>query len=551
MKNLRHSKLLSFAIIGVSALVLTGCGAQKHDSSAQKDKTVSVSAGSTINTMDSSLNTDMYGAQNLFNTMEGLYRFTGKKLEPGVAKSIAKPTDGGKKYTIALKHTKWSNGDPVTANDFVYAWRRIVDPKTGSQYSYIYSGIKNADAIVAGKKAPDTLGIKALGKYKLQITLEHPIPYFNTLVTGSQFLPINQKTVATLGDKYGLTSKGMIFNGPFKLENWKVGDTEWHEVKNNSYWNAKNVKLNQLKYYYIADPNTGLNLYDTKVLDRYQDLSGDSARQLSHNKDFKTTPQNSTSFLEMNEKTHPYFKNAKLRQALSLTINRNETSNNILGKTGLPAHQLTPSNMSKNPTTGTDFTNEPAIVADRKYTEYNPEKAKQIWLEGLKETGQKEINVTLTADNTDTTKKVAEYLQSNMEKDLPGFHMTISSVPFKTRMQRQANKSFDMITGSWMADYPDPTNFLDLFTTGNSNNDGSWSNKQYDALVKKAETTDANDPQARWQDMIQAQDILTKEQGVITTYQDNSAALTKPDVKGFTSTPTGMYDMGAVYKTNK
>lgn len=548
MKNLRYSKLISFAIIGVSALVLTGCGAQKHDSSSPKDKTMAVSSKATITTMDSSLNTDQYGAQNLNNTMEGLYRYTGKQLKPGVAKSIAKPTDGGKRYTIELKHTKWSNGDPVTANDFVYAWRRICDPKTGSQYSYIYSGIKNADDIVAGKKAPDTLGIKALGKYKLQVTLEHPIPYFDTLVSGGQFLPINKKAVDKMGDQYGLTSKGMIFNGPFKLENWKVGDTEWHEVKNKSYWNAKNVKLNELKYYYIADPNTGLNLYDTNVLDRYADLSGDSARQLAHNKDFKTTPNNGTYFLELNEKSHPYLKNEKLRQAMSMTINRDELCNNILGKTGLPAHSLVPSKMSKSPTTGVDFTDEPSAIADRKYTEYNPELAKKLWQEGLKETGQKQINLTLTADNTDTTKKMAEYLQSNMEKDLPAFHLNISSVPFKTRLQRQVSKNFDMVTSAWVADYPDPTNFLDLQTTGNSNNDGSWSNKEYDEAVKKAETTDANNPEARWNDMLKAQHIITKEQGVITTYQDNGAALTKPNSKGFNITPTGIYDMGAAYK---
>lgn len=547
MKSFHHRKLFSLAILGVAALSLAGCS-QKKDNSASAKKTVSVSSNASISTMDSSLNTTLVGAQELSNTMEGLYRYSGNKLEPGVAKSIAKPTDGGKKYTIDLKKTKWSNGDSVTANDFVYAWQRMVDPKTASQYSYIYSGVKNADDIVAGKKKPDTLGIKALNKYKLQVTLEHPIPYFDTLVSGAQFYPLNKKAVTASGSNYGITSKGMVFNGPYKLENWKAGDTEWHDTKNNSYWNAKNVKTDQLKWYVITDPNTGLNLYDTNMLDRLNNLGGDAAHQLSNNKDFSTTPQNSTYYLETNEKKFPFMKNKKLRQAMALSINRDELSNIILGKTGIPAHSVVPQDMSKNPKTGVDFTDEPSAKADRKYTNYDPAKATKLWQEGLKETGQKNVDFTFTTDDTDTTKKMSEYIQDTMQKNLPGLKITLSNVPFKTRVQRQSTKNFDMIGAAWIADYPDPTNFLDLFTKGNPNNDGSWENAQYDKYVKNSETKDVNNPEKRWNDMLAAQSIITKEQGAIPVYQNTNAALTKQNVKGFEQTPTGLYNMVDVYK---
>ncbi|USS88335.1 peptide ABC transporter substrate-binding protein [Fructilactobacillus hinvesii] len=548
MKFFRHHKLISVALVGAAALTLTGLINPAHAADGGDKKSLSVSAKAPINTMDSSLNTDAYGAQSLNNTMEGLYRYTGQKLKPAVAQSIAKPTNDGKRYTIDLKKTKWSNGDPVTANDFVYAWQRMVDPKTGSQYSYIYSGIKNADAIVAGKKKPTELGIKALGPYKLQIDLDHPIPFFDTLMSSSQFYPLNKKVVEKLGDQYGLSSKGMVFNGPYKLQNWKVGDTEWTDVKNDSYWNAKNVKLNKVKYYTIADPNTGLNLYDTNVLDRYQNLNGDTARQLANSKEFGTDPSNSTYYLELNQKKIPALKNQKLRQAMSLTINRKDLANIILGKTGIPAHSLVPSKMSKDPQTGQDFTKTDQALADQKYTAYNPTLAKKLWQEGMKETGQKELNLTFTADNTDTTKKLAEYLQNNMEKDLPGLKLTISSVPFKTRLQREASGEFDMSTSAWNADYPDPTNFLDLATTGNPQNNGKYSNKAFDQQEKAATTTNANNPAARWQNMQNAQHILTQDQGIIPMYQDTTASLTKPGVCGFNITPTGQYDMAAVYK---
>ncbi|KRM90220.1 peptide ABC transporter substrate-binding protein [Fructilactobacillus florum] len=547
MKRLKHPKFFSFAMLGVVAVALAGCS-QQSSSNTPRNKTVAVSSKDVISTMDSSLNTDQIGSQNLNNTMEGLYRYRGKQLKPAMATSIAQPTNNGTVYNINLRHAKWSNGDPVTAHDFVYAWRRIVDPKTGSQYSYIYSGIKNADAIVAGKKKPDTLGIKALGDHQLQITLEHPIPYFNTLVTGSQFLPINQRSIKKAGNTYGISSKEMAFNGPYKLVNWKVGDTEWTEVKNHSYWNAHHVQPKAIKYYTIKDPNTGLNLYDTNQMDRYQDISGDSARQLSNRHDFGTDLTSSTFYIEMNQKKLPYFKNAKLRQAISLTINRDELSNNVLGKTGTASHSIVPRDMTHHKTTGTDFVKEPSALADQQYTSYNPKKATKLWQEGLQETGQKELNLTMTTDDTDTAKKQAEYLQNSFEKNLPGLKVTISSVPFKTRIQRQSTHDFDLIVAAWNADYPDPTNFMDLFTTGNPQNDGQWSNKEYDHYVKAAETTDINNPELRWKDMLQAQHIITKEQGVIPLYQVTSASLTKSNVHNFKITPTGLYDMASVIK---
>ncbi|MCI1285530.1 MAG: peptide ABC transporter substrate-binding protein, partial [Pediococcus pentosaceus] len=280
--------LLALLPIFLFALVLSGCG-----SSAEKDNkdTLSISSSDVIATMDSSMNTDVIGAQNLTNTMEGLYRYDGKDLQPAIAKKVVKPTNGGKVYTFHLRHTKWSNGKPVTANDFVYAWRRTVDPKTASQYAYIYTGIKNADKISAGKKPVNSLGIKALDKYTLQVTLEDAIPYFNTLMASSTFYPQYKPAVEKAGKQYGLKSKGMVFNGPFKLVNWSVSSNSWTEVKNNSYWNAKAVKLKKLKYYVVKDANTGLNLYDTNRINRLEKLGGDTARQVSNYKTFSMDKQ--------------------------------------------------------------------------------------------------------------------------------------------------------------------------------------------------------------------------------------------------------------------
>lgn len=537
--------LLALFPIFAIALILSGCG-----SNTEKDdkKTLSISSSDVIATMDSSMNTDVIGSQNLSNTMEGLYRFDGKKLQPAVAKKIVKPTNNGKTYTIELRHTKWSNGKPVTAQDFVYAWRRTVDPKTASEYAYIYSGIKNADKISAGKKPVNTLGIKALNKYKLQIDLDTPIPYFNALVVNSPFLPLYKPAVEKAGKQYGLKSAGMVFNGPFKLTNWNVSDNNWTEVKNNKYWNAKKVRLNKVEYYVVKDANTGLNLYDTNRINRLQQISGDTARQVSSYKSFSISETASNYYLELNQKKYKFFRNKKIRQAISMSIDREQLTDNILGKTGGIEDTLVPTKMSYNPKTGTDFTKEKTLDSVNKYSEYNPKLAKKLWKEGLKETGQKDLSFTILGDDTDAAKKQNEFIQGQMMKTLPGLKISLQNVPFKSRLDKSISGDFDMVVSAWTADFPDPISFLDCFTTDSSINDGKYSNKAYDALVKKSKTTDANDEDARWQDMLEATKILTEDQGAVVLYQLNQANLTKSNVRNYRISPNGGYNLVTAYK---
>ena len=543
MKSKKY--LLALLPIFLFALVLSGCG-----SATEKDSkdTLAINSGDVIATMDSSMNTDVIGAQNLTNTMEGLYRYDGKTLKPAIAKKVVKPTNNGKTYTFNLKHTQWSNGKPVTAQDFVYAWRRTVDPKTASQYAYIYTGIKNADAINAGKKPVNTLGIKALDDYTLQVTLENAIPYFNTLMASSTFYPQYKPSVEKAGKKYGLSSKGMVFNGPFKLTNWNVSKNSWTEVKNDKYWNAKEVKLKKLEYYVVKDANTGLNLYDANRINRYEKLPGDTARQVSNYKTFSMDKQTGNFYIELNQKKYKFFRNAKIRRAISMAINRKQLTENVLGNTGSIEHTIVPVGMSYNPETGVDFTKEKTLQDSSQYTEYNPKEATKLWKEGIKETGQKNLEFTLLGDDTDGSKKQNEYLQGQLQKNLPGLKVTLSNVPFKSRLDKSSSGNFDMVVTGWNADYPDPVTFLDIFTTNNVQNNGKYSNPEYDALINKSKTTDATDENARWQDLLDATKILTDDQAAIPLYQANQANLTRSNVHGYNITPNGSYNLVTAYK---
>ncbi|MDN6635720.1 MAG: peptide ABC transporter substrate-binding protein [Lacticaseibacillus paracasei] len=534
---MKVKRLVAGAMVFASAALLAACGSKSSSSSSE---TFNRMEKDVISTMDNAHITDVISGQAAVDTGDGLYRYKGKKLEPAVATKVVKPTNNGLTYTFNLRKTKWSNGDPVTAKDFVFAWKRAADPKTKSEYAYLFSGIKNADDITAGKKAASTLGVKAEGDYKLVVTMDRPVPYFSTMMVNPVFFPLNQKTVDKYGKKFGTQSKYLVFNGPFKLTNWNGTGNSWDEVKNTSYWNAKQVKLDKIHVQVVKDSNTAANLFATKKLDDAV-LTGEIAKQHAKDKDYVGDKQGRTTYLDMNEEKVPDFKNLKLRQAVAMAINRDEFANKVIGDGSFGISTITPENSGSNPKTGEDFSKESKTVQT-----YDLKKAKQLWAEGLKEVGKSGEDVTLTTDDTDVAKKSAEYLQSALEQ-LPGMKVSISSVPFKTRIQRSLDGSAQFILSGWQGDFPDPISFLDLYTTGNTYNFSHWSNKQYDDLIKASKGTDANSETKRYDDLLKAQELLSKESPVATLYQTVQGHLRNPKLKGATFSPANMYNFVGAY----
>lgn len=538
---MKVKRLVAGAMVFASAALLAACGSKSSSSSSE---TFNRMEKDVISTMDNAHITDVISGQAAVDTGDGLYRYKGKKLEPAVATKVVKPTNNGLTYTFNLRKTKWSNGDPVTAKDFVFAWKRAADPKTKSEYAYLFSGIKNADDITAGKKAASTLGVKAEGDYKLVVTMDRPVPYFSTMMVNPVFFPLNQKTVDKYGKKFGTQSKYLVFNGPFKLTNWNGTGNSWDEVKNTSYWNAKQVKLDKIHVQVVKDSNTAANLFATKKLDDAV-LTGEIAKQHAKDKDYVGDKQGRTTYLDMNEEKVPDFKNLKLRQAVAMAINRDEFANKVIGDGSFGISTITPENSGSNPKTGEDFSKEAAKESKTVQT-YDLKKAKQLWAEGLKEVGKSGEDVTLTTDDTDVAKKSAEYLQSALEQ-LPGMKVSISSVPFKTRIQRSLDGSAQFILSGWQGDFPDPISFLDLYTTGNTYNFSHWSNKQYDDLMKASKGTDANSETKRYDDLLKAQELLSKESPVATLYQTVQGHLRNPKLKGATFSPANMYNFVGAY----
>lgn len=503
-------------------------------SAASSKKTLNWSIPSELSTIDPSKVNDTYGGDMVSNTLEGLYRLgKNSKIEPGMAKKTT-VSDDGLTYTFTLRsNNKWSNGDPVTAQDFVYSWQRTVDPKTASSYAYLFDGIKNANDIMAGTKAPEALGVKAQGKYKLVVTLEKQIPYFKLLMGFDVFFPQNQKAVEKYGDKYGTAAKYMVYNGPFKMVGWDGSNLKWKLVKNNSYWDKKNVKLKQINFQVTKSTTTSYNLYQANKLDQ-TNLSAEQARQLKNQSGYTVLKQARTNYLEFNQ-TMPIFQNQKIRQAISYAINRKPLANTVIGGGSTPAKSVVSSGLASRD--GVDFVNAAKTSVG---TTYNKKKAQQLLQEGLKEIGKDSLSFTLLGDDTDASKKITEYLQSQIEANLPGTKVTVENVPFKTRVTRSQNTDFEVVVSSWQADFSDPISFLDMFTSNNSYNFGKWKNADYDKLITASKTTDATDPAKRWDDLVAASKLLNEDQGVVPLVQINTPQMIRPDVKGLIQNTAGI-----------
>jgi len=509
-----------------STFVLAACGSKTSDSA--KKQSVNFMVASEIPTMDTSKATDTIGLTQLANTEEGLYRL-GKNSSVHNALATKTVVSKDKKtYTFTLrKNAKWSNGDKVTAKDFVYSWQRTVNPKTASEYAYLFSGIKNADKIAAGKANYKTLGIKADGDYKLTVTLDRPVPYFKLLMGFALFFPQNQKAVEKYGSKYGTASNKLVYNGPYKSVGWTGTNLKWKLVKNPQYWNKKNIKMDTINYQVVKDSSTALNLYNSKKLD-VTTITGSQVAQYKNNKAYKLRKEASTFYLQLNEK-RSYFKNKKIRQAVSMSIDRNQLTSKVLADGSQNPLGYVSAGLAENPKTGQDFAKEAQV---KSAVTQNLTQAKKLLKEGLKEEGMSSLKFTLMADDTPAGKATNEFLQSQIEKLGSNVKVTVQNIPFKTRLTNSTNGKFDAVVTGWGADFADPISFLQLFVTGNSNNNGSWSNKEYDKLIKASSTTDANNEEKRWDDMVKAEKILMKDQGIVPIYQQAASQLWNTKLKG-------------------
>lgn len=530
-----------FSAVLVSSVALAACGNDKaEETSGTKEGSTStdltekqvlnLSDSQEIPSMDTAKATDNVSFNVMNNVFEGLYRLgENDKLEDGVA-TDHEVSEDGLTYTFHLrKDAKWSNGDPVTAKDFEYAWKRVLNPETAAEYAYIMYDIKNAEKVNSGELPVDELGVKAVDDYTLEVQLEKAIPYFAELTVFGTFMPQNQAYVESQGENYALEADTLIYNGPFTLSSWKH-EEGWQYQKNDQYWDKDNVQLDEINVTISKEIATTVNLYETGKLDAIMTpgggLSSEFVDKYSGDPNFVESLEPTLFFLRLNQ-TKEELKNVNLRKAISMAFDKEGMVDVILNNGSIASNGFVPSEFVTGPD-GKDFREENGDL-----TSYDVKKAQEYWETAKSELGVKELTLELLTYDTDSAKKQAEFLQAELEKNLPGLTVEIKQQPFKQKLELETNMDYEISIGGWGPDYPDAMTFMDMFVTDGAHNQQNFSNAKYDQLIEDSKTTLLSDLDARWDALLQAEKILIEDEAVIAPlYQRGNAFLVQDYVKG-------------------
>lgn len=494
--------------------------------------------GAEPESLDPHLTTGVIEYQIISGLMEGLIREDGKTLEakPGVAKSWEQSEDGTV-YTFHLREeARWSNGDPLRAEDFVFSFRRMLSPELGAEYAYMLYVIQNARAFNQGLlAAAEELGVKALDPLTLEITLAQPSPYFLSMLNHHAFYPVHAATIEKYGGIYDRNNpwareESYVSNGPFTLEEWSL-DQRIFIKKSDSYWNRDAVKLNGIFFYPVDDFQTEERMFRSGLL--HKTYSIPLPRLPHYQKEspalLYSYPYLNTYYYLINTSKAP-FDDVRVRQALSLSLNRALITENLLKGGEQPAKWFTPP--------GTAGFNASQFLTE------DVAKAQKLLAEAGFPGGKGFPDFTLLYNTSDKHRSIAQIVQQMWKQHL-GISCTLVNQEWQVYMVSRRELKFDVARAGWAGDYADPHNFLDLHLTGAGNNHTGWGDEKYDALIKKA--AGAANTQERFELYDKAEAILLKEMPVIPLYWPTQNYLIDPSVKGWWPNILDRHDYTRVY----
>ncbi|TCP31136.1 oligopeptide transport system substrate-binding protein [Scopulibacillus darangshiensis] len=538
------------SMICVISLVLSACqgngNESKNNEKASKDsqsklakvQELNMVSDGDISTMASFRATDGVSLRAIEEVKSGLMRLDKDgNIIPDMAKEMPKVSDDQKVYTFKLRpDAKWSNGDPVTADDFVYAWHKILNKDTAGEYAYIFTSaaVKNAKEITDPKSAlynqVDKLGIKALDEKTVQVTLERPTPFFLSLLAFPPFFPVDQKVVKKYGDKYAIEPDNMVYNGPFTMTEWHHG-TGWTFKKNPDYWDAKDIHLNKVNYKIIKEVSTQTKLYDTDKID-FTTLSTDLIRKYENKSDLhKGELGKGNVYLSLNQKI-PALKNKDIRNAIYNGFDRKKITEYLLKDGSAPAYYFVAKGRMKGPD-GKDFR-----AAYPEINKHDLKWAQAKWRKGLHEIGKNKVNLQLLIYEGSSNAAVAQSLKFQLEKNLKGIHIEIRTQPVKQFSDLMSAGNYDFSLTSWGPDYPDPMSDLEMWVTGGPFNNTGFSSEKYDSMIQKAKKLGA-EPKKRYEVLQKAEKLLLDSAIIVPVYQPAYVYLMKPYVKQFVYTRPG------------
>lgn len=480
-----------------------------------------------LTTMDAQIVSDGTSYTIIENTMEGLTQFD---KDSNVIPAIAESWDvspNGLSYTFHIREdAKWSNGEPVRAQDFVFAWRRLADPRTGSETQFLMadtSGIKNAEAIAYRGADPETLGVKALDDRTLAVELDHPVPFFLSLLLFPSFYPANEAFFKAQGDRYGQGVENVLANGAFQLTYWDQGGSLSTVERNPYYYARDEVKVDGVSFVVIKDAQSALLAYQNGDVDKIA-LTGELVEQFKDDPECRIIDGSFLWYVLCNHK-NKFLANPDFRLALAMGFDKQELCSGVLKDGSHPADYFVPSMLATGPD-GKDFRDGAPT-----YLHYDKDKALEHWNAAKKALGFESVSLSLLVEDTESAIGVATYLQDALQKNLPGLTINLESMAKKARLQRERDREYELSLTRWGPDYADPMTYLDQFVSNKTKI--GWTNAHYDEMIKEASSgKTALDPAARWQLMKDIEAELLKEAAVLPVYQKNSALLQKAYLTG-------------------
>ncbi len=529
-------------------LVLVSCGkktvpggqAQKQKALARgplpsttvNGSVMTVALTSALETIDPQTSVYASSFEVINCAMSGLMKMNADGSTAYDLATSSKVSPDGLTHTYELrKDAFWANGDPVTAHDFVYGWQRVVDPAIASEYGYMMyeiAQVKNGLAVATGKMDKEMLGVKALDDYTFEVQLLAPVPFFDQLLYFCTFFPANQKFVEKCGDQYGMDAEHFLSCGPFVLTEFTANEeTDIVLIKNTAHYDAKNVTIGGLRQKFYTSSQDEIDDFEAGKLDLFV-LPSSKVSEYKERAEFKSVAKGFMYYMSVNM-TKPSLQNVHLRRALNLAIDR-EAICAYLNNGSLPSYTPVPSGYAFS-NSGKDFT--PVSVEFPNDCDYNPELARKEFAIALKETGTSSMSVELVVIEGSSQAKMAENIKAQVEADVPGLTINLKQMTGTTIRRILASGDYELGMTNWGPDYADAMTYLSMWSTGNSQNTGSYNNPRYNALIADCTNGDlATKETERWNAMKEAEKILIEEAGVMPLYMQCDGDMIQKGVSG-------------------
>ena len=494
-------KLVSLLAVGLSCMmILGGCGkkntGESGNSSSKDSEQVLNTIYFDVATLDANDVTDNQSSSILNAVQEGLVRIEndgkGDELVPAGAEKWEESEDG-LTWTFHLRKMDWSDGQPVVAKQYVDSFQRILNPDNGFAYGFLAYDIEGAEEYNTGKGSLEAVGVKAVDDYTLEFKLKHPVPYFVSKVSYTSFHPIRLDVIEKLGDKYASEIKDTVYNGPFKIESWDNGNS-MVLVKNDTYWDAENVYLEKVNMTNIKEFATQAQLFEEQELD----ISGaqtDYIEKWTEKADAgefqKLTGEDPGSFYlyfnQKSESANGILKNAKIRKAIGLSIDRDVYTKDLVGRFQ-SAYGLIPTAINVGDDKYRDKVEGP-LANDAKAYVNNKEKVQGLFKEGLKELGIQTDDLSkyeltyLNQGSSELQKQRAEWMAQQISGNL-GIKINVETQgDWGLYLDIMDKMEYDFTLSGWSADYNNPMTFLDIWVTNGGNNHTGYANSEYDELL--------------------------------------------------------------------